>query len=727
MRSPAIIALAWICATALSAAAQTYNGNLALVRPVEDIRVDGDLSDWPAGMNTYPVLLTEYGVEPQDERDFQAFFRAGYSRSENALYVGVEVMDDSVVVSGVEGAEWNSYDGCEVFVHLKSRGWNFGVVQFAAYGNNRMLRGIGNTGELEYTIVEMWRGEKRHVYEWKIDIGRMSQGQLELEADVEIGFDLAVIDRDGAGDKVSWMAWGTGSGKRFAVGQVGLALMVAEDVSAEELLRRTIATRIELNTARIFANYQMFFAGVLLTFTVLHLLLFLFYPELRANLYYALYTGVMGASLFATFEWDVSAMPQEVTLFYVSIFATVSLLQNAVGLLFLYTLFNHSLPRRWWFFLAIVVGAAVYSAVVAAVGDEPYYLLSSLSWFTGTVLISSLVMWVETLRLVIASIIAKKDGALIVGPGFIAFGLACMRVAFLVLSESSTLFTPVTPEGVSFQFGEDVDLTVVLSILFPLIAMSVYLARSFARTSRQLQEKNLALEEANQQIQEATQHKSDFLARMSHDLRTPMNAIIGYTRILLRRAKDALEPRQYRNLENIQVSADHLLSLINDILDLSKIEAGRMEVKPEDVDLAQLVADCGVAVQSLVKPDVEFRQDVDGVESIRTDPDLLRRSLMNLLSNALKFTEEGRIAVGLKAVDGWVELSVADTGAGIPPEDLPHIFEEFRQVDGTQQQGTGLGLAIVRRSLELLGGTVEAVSEVGKGTTFTMRLRDYQG
>ena len=252
------------------------------------------------------------------------------------------------------------------------------------------------------------------------------------------------------------------------------------------------------------------------------------------------------------------------------------------------------------------------------------------------------------------------------------------------------------------------------------------------RRDRRLRESNKAMSTANkelfrvnQELEQATQHKSDFLAKMSHDLRTPMNAIIGYTRILLRRSKDILEERQYRNLENIQVSGNHFLELINDILDLSKIEADRMEVNLQAVELPALVNACVSAVESMVKPGVELRREVEEVEPVQTDPDRLRRVVNNLLSNAVKFTEEGSITVGLRTTDGQIELSVADTGVGIPAEELPGIFEEFRQVGqtgGGKAQGSGLGLAIAKGFAELLGGTISVTSEVGRGTAFTVRL-----
>ena len=241
-----------------------------------------------------------------------------------------------------------------------------------------------------------------------------------------------------------------------------------------------------------------------------------------------------------------------------------------------------------------------------------------------------------------------------------------------------------------------------------------------------VQERTRELEEKNRALEEANRFKSEFLASMSHDLRTPMNAIIGYTRILLRRAKDALDDRQYLNLENIQTSADNLLILINNILDLSKIEAGRIDITPEDVDLRQLVSNCVTSV--LVKPAVRLEEQIEETGSVHTDADLLRKVVMNVMGNASKFTERGSITVSAKPVDGWIELSVADTGPGITADDLPHVFDEFRQVDregGAGQEGTGLGLSIAKKSIELLGGSISAESEVGAGTTFTLRIRDY--
>ena len=206
-----------------------------------------------------------------------------------------------------------------------------------------------------------------------------------------------------------------------------------------------------------------------------------------------------------------------------------------------------------------------------------------------------------------------------------------------------------------------------------------------------------------------------------------MNAILGYTRLLRRSANDRLTDREQRNLNNIETSSENQLKLINELLDLARIEAGRVELQPQPVDLCQLAAECAEALESLVQEGVELRRTLANVAPLTTDPDCLRQVLMNLLSNAVKFTTLGRITLSVQPAGDCVELTVTDTGIGIPEEDLPFIFEEFRQVDrdGAEAQGSGLGLAIVKKSVELLGGTIQVESELDKGTRFTIRVSDY--
>jgi signal transduction histidine kinase len=217
---------------------------------------------------------------------------------------------------------------------------------------------------------------------------------------------------------------------------------------------------------------------------------------------------------------------------------------------------------------------------------------------------------------------------------------------------------------------------------------------------------------------------------MSHELRTPMNAILGFTRLVLRRAGDLLPERQRDNLVKVRESADHLLNLINQLLDLSRLEAGGVEVRPELFDVRRFIKACCEMVSPLVKPGVQLKQEISHeVGEANTDEDGLRHIVLNLLGNAIKFTDVGEVVVhtrvrGQGNGKAMLVVSVTDTGIGIPADAIATIFEEFQQVEGGTQkrEGTGLGLPIARKWAELLGGSIAVESEPGKGSTFTVTL-----
>jgi signal transduction histidine kinase len=235
------------------------------------------------------------------------------------------------------------------------------------------------------------------------------------------------------------------------------------------------------------------------------------------------------------------------------------------------------------------------------------------------------------------------------------------------------------------------------------------------------------IEDKSRQLETASRHKSEFLANMSHELRTPLNAIIGFSEVLSERMFGDLNEKQEEYLRDIHASGQHLLSLINDILDLSKIEAGRMELEPTAFDLPTAIENALTLVRErAARRGIALHQAVDQrLDQIRADERKIKQVLLNLLSNALKFTPEGgRIDVRAGLVDGMAEVSVADTGIGIAPEDQEAVFEEFRQVGTAAKkvEGTGLGLALSRKFIELHGGRIWVTSQVGVGATFTFTL-----
>jgi signal transduction histidine kinase len=214
---------------------------------------------------------------------------------------------------------------------------------------------------------------------------------------------------------------------------------------------------------------------------------------------------------------------------------------------------------------------------------------------------------------------------------------------------------------------------------------------------------------------------------MSHELRTPLNAIIGFSEVLTDRMFGELNEKQEEYLKDIYSSGTHLLSLINDILDLSKIEAGRMELELTDFHLPTALDSALTLVRERAgRRDIALQMNVDNrLGQIQADERKVRQVVLNLLSNAIKFTPEGgRIDVEAVPKDGSVEISVSDTGIGIAPEDQEKVFEEFRQVGTAAKkvEGTGLGLTLCRKFVELHGGRIWVKSEVGMGSTFSFTL-----
>lgn len=269
------------------------------------------------------------------------------------------------------------------------------------------------------------------------------------------------------------------------------------------------------------------------------------------------------------------------------------------------------------------------------------------------------------------------------------------------------------------------------------------------RQARSLVERSKELERLSSELLRVNRMKSEFLANVSHELRTPLNAIVGFVDLLREGVYGDLAPRQVKPVERIEASANHLRHLVDQVLDLAKMAAGRLEIHTETIDLRPFVLDVASEIESLVSEKGLSLSLVMGaaLPRIRTDPTHLRQILVNLLGNAVKYTHEGGIVIRTRLVDSlpdsgpapsqtdsnsyptnpWIGIQVIDTGIGIAPADQSRIFEEFEQIDAgprgnSAERGTGLGLAISRRLAALIGGMVELESELGKGSTFTLWL-----
>lgn len=274
-------------------------------------------------------------------------------------------------------------------------------------------------------------------------------------------------------------------------------------------------------------------------------------------------------------------------------------------------------------------------------------------------------------------------------------------------------------------------------------AIRVYKAeQEVALTNQRLREKNELLERQNQELEqqrEQIQHKnlqlievsklkSEFLATMSHELRTPLSAIIGFSQILMRQLKGSASDRQLDMIRRVLTNGQHLLELISDILDLSKIEAGRLDLRVEPLDLQELTLTTVEGLQSLAdQKQLELKIDISLSDTkISNDSNRLRQVITNLLSNAIKFTDQGFVSITAQAVSpDTIKITVADSGIGIAAPNLPHIFDAFHQVDQSisrNYQGTGLGLSITHLLLDMMGGSISVDSKVGQGSQFSVQV-----
>jgi len=336
---------------------------------------------------------------------------------------------------------------------------------------------------------------------------------------------------------------------------------------------------------------------------------------------------------------------------------------------------------------------------------------------------------------------SRRAGWLSVGALTRLIGRVGMAVAVLTLSSLTvvgsialslvvwTLLYGVPASQIAVSVASTAAI-VSLAIGVPLIIYSQAVIRKLGASRHALKRLTEHLVVAREEAERANRSKSAFLANMSHELRTPLNAIIGLTEMMYTNAARFGTEKAAEPLRRVNRAGTHLLGLINQVLDLSKIEAGKLELSPESVSLAPLIDEVigtagQLAEQNQNRLVVEAQENLG---AITVDPMRLRQILFNLLSNACKFTKQGQVSLrARKVADGrnWIELAVADTGIGMTPEQLGKLFEEFAQAEASTAKrygGTGLGLAISRKLARMMGGDVTVTSEAGKGSVFTVRL-----
>lgn len=451
--------------------------------------------------------------------------------------------------------------------------------------------------------------------------------------------------------------------------------------------------------------------GLFLAVGVLHFILFMLLRHPISNLHYAAFAGQFALGPLSLY---VSSGVESIRLqYWIGIFGWAALGLALLALLtFLYTNFYDRVPK---YYKALIAATAVFCIIPAI----------STSRAAGIVIgVILLAFVIEGARVLVVALWQKKYGAKTIASGF--------AIAFAGLLYAVLLNTGIMPGSGGSQR------VMWLSFLGLAFAPSIHLAYDFARTSigfkelsshleLQVAKRTSELEEAKVAAEAASRTKSQFLANMSHELRTPLNAVIGYSEMLMEEAEDAGDDGYIPDLKKIHGSGKHLLGLINDILDLSKIEAGRMELYFETFEVQPMIDEVASTISPLINKNGNLLE-LDLTPSLgiaRLDQVKVRQILFNLLSNASKFTENGKITLKIVRSNDRLIFRVSDTGIGMTPEQVDKVFQPFTQADSSTSKkygGTGLGLTITRKFCEMMGGSVNVESVTGKGTTFVVEL-----
>ncbi len=483
-------------------------------------------------------------------------------------------------------------------------------------------------------------------------------------------------------------------------------------------------SKLNINETRAASNFQTLFTVVPLSMLVLHLCLFLFYPRLKENLHYALYLGSLTAlrylELQSTFLTDISQI-----FLYWRLFFTFNSLNLIFVLLFFYYLVYDRLPRQYWIFFT----GAILAAIGFWIRDNETILPICLAFY--------LIGCGECLRVVIIAILRRREGIEYIAFGAIIFNLSIIWKLLVNLSLAPALPIPYQTEW---------------ALLLFILSMSVYLSARFAKANKtlaelnvdleyrveqrteelenaneDLQAANFLLEGANEQLRELDKMKTAFVSQASHDLRTPLTAIKGSLDNLALGIAGEMSPKQLKILSRATRSVDRLTNLVNDILDLSRIESGRTVLEKSNIPLRTLVQNT-IQEQhpAAAQKGIELRMNkVSDLFTVLADGGKIQRVIGELVSNAIKYTPEGgKIEITLEQSGDMISLSVTDTGMGMTKEECGKIWNRFYRTPASQQvaKGSGLGLSIAKELVIMHKGTLTAESEPGKGTTVTMRL-----